>query len=94
MITPAHRAICSCLDPRVRVKNSTPGKVGLCLLQVCTDPLGLAINSLRSSQIFLPFSFPFPSKCRGFTCISEDSSEITFLLVENYIPDRSCWVST
>ena len=33
--------------------------------------------------------FLFPSKCRGFTCISEDSSEITFLLVENYIPDRS-----
>ena len=38
------------------------------------------------SSLFLFFS---PSKCRGFTCISEDSSEITFLLVENYIPDRS-----
>ena len=25
-----------------------------------------------------------PSKCKGFTRISEDSSEIAFLLVENY----------
>lgn len=27
---------------------------------------------------------PSPSLCRGITCISEDSSEIMFLLVENY----------
>jgi len=33
---------------------------------------------------FLLFFFSSPSQCRGFTCISEDSSEITFLLVENY----------
>ena len=41
----------------------------------------------------LPFPLFSPSKCRGFTCISEDSSEITFLLVENYIPDRSLLAS-
>lgn len=35
-------------------------------------------------QLFLFFFFSSPSQCRGFTCISEDSSEITFLLVENY----------
>ncbi len=29
-------------------------------------------------------SLPSPSKCKGFTRISEDSSEIAFLLVENY----------
>ena len=28
--------------------------------------------------------FCSPSQCTGFTYISEDSSEITFLLVENY----------
>lgn len=33
---------------------------------------------------FVLFFFSSPSECRGFTCISEDSSEITFLLVENY----------
>ena len=38
---------------------------------------------------FLFFFFSSPSKCTGFTRISEDSSEIAFLLVENYIPDRS-----
>ena len=29
-------------------------------------------------------SLPSLSKCKGFTRISEDSSEIAFLLVENY----------
>ncbi|KAL2178976.1 uncharacterized protein P884DRAFT_111042 [Thermothelomyces heterothallicus CBS 202.75] len=40
-----------------------------------------------------PFSFfLFPSECRGFTCISEDSSEITFLLVENYNLTAPSWL--
>ena len=33
------------------------------------------------------------SKCKGFTSISEDSSEISFLLVENYNYDHSIWSS-
>lgn len=33
------------------------------------------------------------SKCKGFTSISEDSSEISFLLVENYNYDHSLWSS-
>jgi len=47
-------------------------------------PTSLSINPPTPPQIYLWFSFSFPSECRGFTCISEDSSEITFLLVENY----------
>lgn len=35
----------------------------------------------RDSHLRTLFS---PSLCRGITCISEDSSEIMFLLVENY----------
>lgn len=31
-----------------------------------------------------PTLFSSPSQCKGFTRISEDSSEIAFLLVENY----------
>lgn len=30
-----------------------------------------------------------PSQCKGFTRVSEDSSETVFLLVENYNHDRS-----
>lgn len=47
-------------------------------------PASLPIYSLSPPQLFLLFFFSSPSQCRGFTCISEDSSEITFLLVENY----------
>lgn len=36
-------------------------------------------NDLSSRTLLLS-----PSKCKGFTRISEDSSEIAFLLVENY----------
>jgi len=38
-------------------------------------------------------SFSPPSKCSGFTLTSEDSSEVAFLLVENYNYDRSSWSS-
>lgn len=38
---------------------------------------------LTGTPITNPLLFP-PSKCKGFTRISEDSSEIAFLLVENY----------
>ena len=34
-----------------------------------------------------------PSRCSGITNISEDSSEIWCLLVENYTTDHSCWIS-
>jgi len=47
-------------------------------------PSRLPIYFPLPSQLFLLFFFSSPSQCRGFTCISEDSSEITFLLVENY----------
>lgn len=47
-------------------------------------PASLPIYSLSPPKLFLLFFFSSPSQCRGFTCISEDSSEITFLLVENY----------
>jgi len=40
---------------------------------------------------FSSSSFFSPSRCRGFTCISEDSSEITFLLVENYNLTAPSW---
>lgn len=54
------------------------------VLHTCTDqPVSLYIPS-PPPQLFLLFFFSSPSQCRGFTCISEDSSEITFLLVENY----------
>lgn len=53
-------------------------------LHTCTDqPVSLYIPS-PPPKLFLLFFFSSPSQCRGFTCISEDSSEITFLLVENY----------
>ena len=47
---------------------------------------------------YIVVSYPVPcfsplSKCKGFTSISEDSSEISFLLVENYNYDRSLWSS-
>lgn len=59
-------------------------------LQMVHRPPILSIKISCSPQNLAPLLFFFsPSKCRGFTCISEDSSEITFLLVENYIPDRS-----
>lgn len=32
--------------------------------------------------------FSSPSRCKGFTRVSEDSSETVFLLVENYNHDR------
>lgn len=47
-------------------------------------PARFPIYFLSPPQLFLFFFFSSPSQCRGFTCISEDSSEITFLLVENY----------
>lgn len=47
-------------------------------------PANIPIYFLFPPQLFLLFFFSSPSQCRGFTCISEDSSEITFLLVENY----------
>jgi hypothetical protein len=51
------------------------------------------------SRRFLKYkirSLPAPnscslSQCTGFKFISEDPSEITFLLVENYNYDRSSW---
>ncbi|PSN63564.1 hypothetical protein BS50DRAFT_590601 [Corynespora cassiicola Philippines] len=46
-----------------------------------------AVSPLASS----PFSSS--SECSGFTLTSEDSSEVAFLLVENYNYDRSCWPS-
>jgi len=79
----------SCLE---RTDNWQPHRH----LQTCTDQPTPSIKPPAARQNFLLFSFSSPSKCRGFTCISEDSSEITFLLVENYnltapvgsIPDR------
>lgn len=41
--------------------------------------IGLAINALPPRVPLLS-----SSQCKGFTRISEDSSEIAFLLVENY----------
>ena len=50
------------------------------------------INS-RIQAVFYFFFSPSPSKCMGLTSISEDSSEISFLLVENYNYDHSLWSS-
>ena len=51
----------------------------------------------RISNVFIPVISHSPflslSKCKGFTSISEDSSEISFLLVENYNYDHSLWSS-
>jgi len=41
----------------------------------------------------LPVLLVLTSCSKGITYISEDSSEITFLLVENYNYDCSCWSS-
>ena len=45
-------------------------------------------KSLISQTLLLSLS-----KCMGFMSISEDSSEISFLLVENYNYDHSLWSS-
>ena len=41
------------------------------------------------SHILFWLLFSSPSQCRGITRISEDSSEIAFLLIANYTLDRS-----
>ena len=52
-----------------------------------------AIKSARACCLSSSFSLSSPSRCKGSTRISEDSSEIAFLLVENYKTDRSNWYS-
>jgi len=52
----------------------------------------LRIKILLAPSILATSFLLFPSECRGFTCISEDSSEITFLLVENYNLTAPSWL--
>jgi hypothetical protein len=47
--------------------------------------------SVALPEFWFLFFFSSPSECRGFTRISEDSSEIAFLLVENYTLTAPSW---
>ena len=57
------------------------------------DANGLALNQNDKSSLHSRPLCISTSQCTGFTSSSEDSSELWFLLVENYNYDRSCWSS-
>lgn len=50
----------------------------------CTHVVTRICFPIKPSQNPPPITSCSLSLCRGITCISEDSSEIMFLLVENY----------
>lgn len=50
----------------------------------CTHVVTRICSPIKPSQNPPPATSCSLSLCRGITCISEDSSEIMFLLVENY----------
>jgi hypothetical protein len=85
--TMVRRVMCCCLLPgKVRCWWSPPSGM------VSTRE---TLGSRRFLKYKIP-SLPAPnfcslSQCTGFKFISEDPSEITFLLVENYNYDRSSW---